>query len=165
MLLFYGNQTLPGIHADEKIRIKFEDDTNPPDFATFEFQYRLLPLPYEIALYDAPSLFAGKIHAVLCSVWKSRIKGSDLYDYVFFLTKNTPVNLEHLRARLVQSDYIKADDPFTLTDLKQRLANRFETINYAQAKEDVSPFVRDQVSLQIWSSNFFRQITEKLTIS
>ena len=30
-----------------------------------------------------PSLFAGKTHAVLCRGWKSRVKGRDLYDYVF----------------------------------------------------------------------------------
>lgn len=65
-LLFYGNQALPGILAGERIRIKCEVDTNPPDYANFEHQYRLLPSPYEVALYDAPSLFAGKIHAVLC---------------------------------------------------------------------------------------------------
>ena len=45
MLLFYGGQAFPGIHADEKIRVKFEIDTNPPDFARFEHQYKLLPSP------------------------------------------------------------------------------------------------------------------------
>jgi hypothetical protein len=33
---FYGGTALPGIHAGEKIRIKFEVDTNPPDHAGFE---------------------------------------------------------------------------------------------------------------------------------
>jgi hypothetical protein len=37
LLLFYGNQALPGIHAGERIRIKFEVDTNPPDYANFGF--------------------------------------------------------------------------------------------------------------------------------
>ena len=33
LLLFYGNQALSGIHAGERIRIMFEVDTNPPNYA------------------------------------------------------------------------------------------------------------------------------------
>lgn len=119
LLFFYGNQDVPGINSGEKIRIKFEVDTNPPDFASFNRRYRLLPSPYEINLYDAPSLFAGKIHAVLCRAWKNRTKGRDLYDYVFFLARNTAVNLDHLHARLIQSGYLNTEDSFSLDDLKQ----------------------------------------------
>lgn len=162
LLLFYGNQALPGIHTGEKIRIKFEVDTNPPEHAHFEHQYRLLPSLYEVALYDAPSLFAGKIHAVLCRAWKNRVKGRDLYDYVFFLSRKIPVNLAHLQARLVQSGYLNQGETLTLDELKQHLIKRFESIDYAQAKEDVTPFVRDQASLQVWSAGFFKQITGNL---
>ena len=100
LLLFYGKQEFFGVQADEKIRIKLEVDTNPPNYASYEHQYRLLPSPYEVALYDAPSLFAGKIHAVLCRKWMNRIKGRDLYDYIFFIARNTPVNMAHLKSRL-----------------------------------------------------------------
>ncbi|MGI6089789.1 MAG: nucleotidyl transferase AbiEii/AbiGii toxin family protein [Saccharofermentanales bacterium] len=163
MLLFYGNGNNLNIHPEEKIRIKFEIDTNPPAHATFEHQYRLLPSPYEITLYDAPSLFAGKIHAVLCRAWRNRVKGRDLYDYVFFLSRFIPVNIEHLHARLKQSNYLKPDEIFSLSILKQRLQLHFETIDYRQAKEDIVPFIRNQDSLQVWDENFFKQITEKLT--
>ncbi|HPY63510.1 MAG TPA: nucleotidyl transferase AbiEii/AbiGii toxin family protein [Bacillota bacterium] len=165
LLLFYGDRALPGIHPGEKIRIKLEVDTDPPDYANFEHQYRLLPSPYEVALYDAPSLFAWKIHAVLSRAWKNRIKGRDLYDYVFFLSGSTPVNLSHLRARLQQNKYLSPSDPFSLTDLKQHLHHRFETIDYKQAKEDVIPFVRDLDSLQVWSADFFKQITNQLSVT
>ena len=53
---------------------------NPPKHATFERQYRLLPAPFEVNLYDSSSLFAVKIHAVICRSWKNRVKGRDLYD-------------------------------------------------------------------------------------
>ena len=33
---------------------------------------------------DASSLFAGKLHAVLCRKWQNRSKGRDLYDFVFY---------------------------------------------------------------------------------
>ena len=63
------------INKDELISIKFEVDINPPMGATFETKFGLLPSPYQVRLYDMPSLFAGKIHACLCRNWKSRVKG------------------------------------------------------------------------------------------
>ena len=79
MLMFFNaDQSVESIPGNEKIKIKFEVDTNPPASASFERRYRLLPVPYEVMLYDMPSLFAGKVHAVICRAWKSRIKGRDL---------------------------------------------------------------------------------------
>src|SRR5699024_8689174 len=103
---FSQGQDSSALHPGEIIRIKFKMDIAPPAFAAFETKYRLLPSPYEVRLYDLPSLFAGKIHAVLCRAWKNRIKGRDLYDYVFYLAKGAAVNLAHLKARLVDSGLI-----------------------------------------------------------
>lgn len=163
LLLFFDDQEIQDIHAGEKIRIKFEVDISPPPFATFEHQYRLLPSPYEVALYDLPSLFAGKIHAVLCRAWKSRIKGRDLYDYVFYLSRNTPVNLQHLKARMVQTGDFDEQETMTLDALKDLLKQHFGTIDYAQAKQDVEPFIRDRQALSVWRADFFQQITDGLT--
>ncbi|MCD8010367.1 MAG: nucleotidyl transferase AbiEii/AbiGii toxin family protein, partial [Lachnospiraceae bacterium] len=96
--------------------------------------------------------------------WKSRIKGRDLYDYVFYLTKGTSVNQKHLRERLLQSGYITSDAPCTLENIKAMLLERFDSINYAQAKRDVEPFIRDTSALNVWCAEFFRQITEQLTV-
>ena len=163
MLLFFhsdpGNDIIPG---NEKIKIKFEVDTNPPSGAGFEHKYRLLPAPYEIVLYDMPSLFAGKVHAVICRAWKNRIKGRDLYYYIFFLSKGAGLNTEHLKARLVQSGVWNADDTFTLNDARKLLFDRFDSIDYTQAKEDVRQFVKDPAPLDLWSADFFRQITDEM---
>ena len=163
MLLFYSaDPTASGIAGNETIKIKFEVDTNPPTGATFEHKYRLLPAPYEVALYDMPSLFAGKAHAVICRAWKSRVKGRDLYDYVFYLSRGASLNTEHLKARLVQSGAWEEGNAFSLADAKRLLCERFDQIDYAQAKEDVLPFVKDTASLGLWSAEFFKQITEGL---
>ena len=164
ILLFYSDERLArSVASSELIKIKFEIDTNPPPFAGFEHKYRLLPSPYEICLYDQPSLFAGKIHAVLCRAWKNRIKGRDLYDYVFYLSMNAPVNLKHLEARLRQSGFWETDAPLELDRLKELLRARFASIDYAQAKQDVLPFIKDPSKLTVWSEDFFHQITESLT--
>lgn len=163
LMLFYTNQPIIGIADTEPIKIKFEVDINPPKYATFERQYRLMPAPFEINLYDAPSLFAGKIHAVICRSWKHRVKGRDLYDFIFYLARKTPVNLTHLRERLIQTNYISKEDNCTLEDVKEFLMERFESIDYEQAKNDVMPFIRDHSSLDLWSADFFKQITKGLS--
>jgi len=163
VLQFFADALLAGkFAANETVKIKFEVDTNPPAFASFETKFRLLPSPYEVCLYDMPSLFAGKIHAVICRAWKSRVKGRDLYDYIFYLSRNAKVNLPHLRARLVDSGFLDGAEPFDLETLKGILNKRFDEIDYASAKEDVRSFIRDKASLDLWSANFFKQMTEQL---
>lgn len=163
VLQFFADALLAGkVAANEMVKIKFEVDTNPPAFASFETKFRLLPSPYEVCLYDMPSLFAGKIHAVICRAWKSRVKGRDLYDYIFYLSRNAKVNLPHLRARLVDSGFLDEVESFDLETLKAILNKRFDEIDYTSAKEDVRSFIRDKASLDLWSANFFKQMTEQL---
>lgn len=137
-------------------------DTNPPENATFATKYRLLPIPYEITLYDMPSLFAGKIHAVICRAWRNRVKGRDLYDYVFYLTRGTSLNLKHLESRLAQSGYLSEQDKISIADVKDMLRERFENIDYTQAKQDVLPFIKNPGALYVWNSDFFKAITNEL---
>lgn len=166
LLLFYSNDNFDsGVNSDEVMKIKFEVDTEPPAFANYEVKYQLLPSPYEVRLYDSSSLFAGKIHAVICRAWKSRIKGRDLYDYIFYLSRGTKVNLEHLKARLVQTGIIKEEDEFTLEILKQMLIERFDSIDYENAKQDVVGFIKNPSSLSLWNADFFKKITENLQCS
>lgn len=163
LLLFYADSNLTGnVAGSEVIKIKFEVDINPPAYAGFEHKYRLLPTPYEVNLYDMPSLFAGKIHAVLCRAWKSRIKGRDLYDYAFYLSRGSAVNQKHLRARLIQTGFISEDVECTISEVKHMLHERFDTIDFRQARQDVEPFIRDVSFLDVWSADFFKQITNGL---
>lgn len=144
------------------LKIKFEVDINPPIGATYEYKYKLLPSPHEIRLYDKESLFAGKIHAILCRGWKIRTKGRDLYDYIFFLANNTKVNVELVKNKLIESNYIDKNDKFDINILKELLIEKFGQINYNDSKEDVIPFIKNVEFLDIWSKEFFISITEKI---
>lgn len=163
LLLFYPEDVeATHVPANEIIKIKFEIDVNPPLYATFERKYRLIPLPYEVNLYDEASLFAGKIHAVIGRSWRNRIKGRDLYDYVFYLSRNTEVNIRHLQARLIQSGHFADTQMLTLDGVKQLLCERFTEIDFEQAKADVLPFIKDTTLLNLWGADFFQQITAEL---
>jgi len=124
------DQDLSILHSIEKIKVKFEIDVNPPDFATTEMKFRLLLSPYQVRVYDLPSLFAGKIDAVLRRNWKTGIKGRDFYDYILFLVMDIPVNIKHLKARLIQSGFIDSNFSLNRETLIELLNNRFNSIDF-----------------------------------
>lgn len=64
----------------QAIRIKIEVDTNPPQGFETEIKYHLRPVPFSSRVYTMPDLFAGKMHALLCRGWKTRVKGRDWYE-------------------------------------------------------------------------------------
>ena len=149
-------------HILKNLKIKLEVDINPPMGATYEDKYKLLPSPHQIKLYDKESLLAGKIHAILCRGWNNRVKGRDLYDYIFFLASDTKVNIELLKNKLIESNYINEKDEFDINELKKILINKFEKIDYSKAIEDVKPFIKNIDNLNLWSKEFFIEITNKL---
>lgn len=144
------------------IKIKFEVDINPPSGAKYEEQFKLLPSPHQVKVYNRESLLAGKIHAILCRGWKTRTKGRDLYDYIFFLANETKVNIDLIKNKLIESNYIGSDSELDINMLKKILIDKFEEINYTEAKEDVIPFIKNVDSLNFWNKDFFISITEKL---
>ncbi len=159
---FVTNEKEEYDHLLKDIKIKFEVDINPPSGAVIEEQYKLLPSPHQIKLYNRESLFAGKIHAILCRNWQFRTKGRDLYDYVFFLANNIHVNLELLKNKLVDSEYIMSDSRFDIEVLKKLLNKKFDEINYDEALEDVIPFIKNKETVKLWSNEFFKEITKNL---
>ncbi len=148
-----------GVHPHEQLRIKLEVDTQPPEGAAFEMKYQLRPVPYVVRLYSPSSLFAGKIHALLCRSWKTRVKGRDFCDYVWFLSRAIPVNLNHLAARMQQTGHLSSDAGLTESDLKSRLHNRFAAVDFMQAKKDILPFIKNPDAVELWSADFFTIIT------
>ena len=163
ILIFFPNESMINNNQLLKsIKIKFEVDVNPPSGATYELKYKLLPSPHQVKLYDESSLFAGKIHAILCRNWNYRTKGRDLYDYIFYLSKDSSVNIELVKEKLIDSNVLKQSDEFNIDILKEILEQKFKEINYTEAKEDVMPFIKDIDSLNLWSTNFFIDITKNL---
>ena len=158
------NSIINKINHNDIIKIKLEVDSNPPIFAGFDAKFGLMPSPYAVRMYDAESLFAGKISALLCRNWGSRTKGRDFYDYVFYLKNNIKVNLKCVEARIMH-DGIELDHELTLDELKEMLCKKFDTIDYDNAKMDILPFVYDVKELDVWSAEFFKSITQKLEMS
>lgn len=156
---------MSGTHRNEKLSVKFEMDTDPPPGAGFEVGYLQEPIPFSVKLYDQPSMFAGKMHALLCRNLETvRIKGRDLYDVVWYLGHRVPVNLHHLEARLKQTGYLDADARLSEDGLRERFMRRIAQIDLARAREDVRPFLKDPMALDVWSPDFFHSLVDQLSV-
>ena len=164
MTFFPNNNGVDNVIKDQTIKIKFEIDTDNPKGGVVETKYRLLPAPYEIKVFDEPTLFAGKIHAILCREYKNRIKGRDYYDYLFYCAKGTKINLEYLENKLKNSNKISNDTKLDLPLLKKMLQERFMGVDYNLARKDVSSFITDQESLSLWSKELFLSTLDYLKL-
>lgn len=151
-----------GMNPNAVIKIKFDIDTDPPEGAGFQYKNALNPSAYRVKLYDIPSLFARKLHAVLCREYKHRVKGRDYFDYIWYLKNGYPVNLYHLQKRMEQSGNWRSGESLSFPTLKELLFQRFSHIDFSKAKEDALPFLTmsDQEGLALWDTDFFVDITE-----
>jgi predicted nucleotidyltransferase component of viral defense system len=150
------------IHRMNTIKIKMEVDIDPPGIVNTEVKNVLLPLPFSVKTLTQPDLFAGKIHATLCRPWQTRVKGRDWYDLVWYIARNIPLNLNHLRDRLMQSNALHANSKFKLNDLLEMLRNKINQTDFNNAKVDILPFIKDKHAIDLWSRDFFLQIIKNI---
>lgn len=150
------------------VKIKLEVDTQPPlDFES-EKKTLLVPSPFTINTMTLPSLFAGKMHAILCRNWSSRPKGRDWYDLVWYISHGYELDMKHLNARLQQNCARQEDQGMTIPKeldesyIKELLMKRIDDLDIAAAKRDVEVFISDKRVLEIWSRDFFMEIVQKI---
>jgi predicted nucleotidyltransferase component of viral defense system len=146
------------IPSGQKIKIKIEVDTDPPGEFNTETKYLLQPTPFSVRTFDLPSLFAGKMHALLFRRWKNRVKGRDWYDFVWYISNHPVINLTHLKARMVQTKDWPEDRGLHIEDLKNIFYEKLNETDIDQAKKDAAPFLSNPEALDIWSTDFFRSI-------
>lgn len=159
---FPNDEEINNINKNQAIKIKFEIDTDNPEGGVVVSKYRLLPAPYEIKAFDEPTLFAGKIHAILCREYKNRVKGRDYYDYLFYCGKETKINLLYLENKLKNSGFLKQNETLTIKRLKQMLKDKFASVDFALAKKDVVSFVNNPDSLLFWNKELFLSTLDNL---
>lgn len=146
----------------KKIRIKLEVDVNPPLGATTEIKYLDFPLPYAILAKDLPSSFAGKMHALLCRPY---LKGRDWYDFIWYVSKGTPINFALLGNAIQQNGpWAGMNETVNKQWLLERLTERINAIDWDEARLDVAKFLKpiDQDALKLWNPEFFKSRLVKL---
>lgn len=150
------------MHANEALKIKLEVDTDPPGGFETESRVVLLPTPFAVRVFSLPDLFAGKMHALLCRKWKTRVKGRDWYDLVWYLGRHPRLRLSHLESRMRCSGDWTEDAPMSRGRLLERLRAAIRQLNVTQARQETDRFVREKSSLELWSREFFLEIVDRI---
>lgn len=139
--------------ASQKISVKLEVDTHPPQGARSETHIVNKYFFMAVRHYDLPSLMAGKIHALYT---RKYLKGRDFYDLLWYRTQRPPIepNLELLQAALHQTQ----DKPWPAEEWKARLSTKLEEVDWEKLVEDVGPFLEHPDDVKLLKPAFFQQI-------
>jgi predicted nucleotidyltransferase component of viral defense system len=145
-------------HKNAVMKIKLEVDQDPAIGFASELKYHLHPIPFTIKTMALPSLFAGKMHALLCRTRRTNIKGRDWYDLIWFVKNNIPCDLYYLKNKMAQTGHIDVSEALTKEKLIEILSGKIKEIDFDLAKSDVEPFLKNlgqREELSLWSDTFF----------
>ncbi|MBM4252051.1 MAG: nucleotidyl transferase AbiEii/AbiGii toxin family protein [Deltaproteobacteria bacterium] len=149
-------------HKDHTLKIKIEVDTTPPGSMPTTVIEHYSPIPYSIKTLPLPTLFAGKIVAMLFRPYKFNTKGRDFYDFLWYVSRGVLVDVPHLKACLLQLAKWPEDQDLTMNDVAALLHKRLENLDLDRAKDDVLPFVRDRQSVEAWQKSLFTTAVNRL---
>jgi hypothetical protein len=150
------------IHSGKKLKIKLEVDINPPLKFQTSSHTLLLPTTFNIIAMTLPSLYAGKVHALLFRNWKNRVKGRDWYDFEWYVKRGIKIDLEHLKERMVESGDFDVDDELSLERLKDLLHKKIDTLDIQKAKDEVKVFIKDSDVLEFYSREYFKLLSDRV---
>lgn len=152
------------IPRGQNLKIKIEVDTDPPPGFSTENKFVLQPIPFSVRTFVLPDLFAGKMHAVLCRRWKSRVKGRDWYDLIWYAANHPQLHLSHLEQRMIQSGHLKQGEQMAPEKFFALTTEAIDKLDVNQARKEVEPFVKNPDALEVWSGEFFRDVVGRIVM-
>jgi predicted nucleotidyltransferase component of viral defense system len=150
-----------GVRSNKTLKIKIEVDRQPP--LHFETEEKLLirPFSFYVKSFSRPSLFAGKMHALLFRKWKRRVKGRDWYDLEWYIKKGIPLDVHHFLTRAKDTNDWQ-ENTISTEQIIQLLHAKIDAVSFEQIKEDVVRFIPNDEVLTIWSPQYFKDLVGKL---
>ncbi len=136
-------------HRDQKLSIKLEVDTNPPEGAQTATSVVRRHVMLNLLHYDKASLFSGKVHAIL---QRPYAKGRDIYDLIWYLSDPSwpEPNLNLLLASFVQTGNPMSEQ--RVSGWRNLVAERLETLEppeWNRIIDDVRPFLENSEEIEL----------------
>jgi len=145
-------------HKDENLTIKLDVDTNPPSGGTEKLSLYQSVYMFYILHYDLPSLFAGKMHALLC---RKYTKGRDWYDLLWYLSNNKKPepNFLMLNNAIKQSE--SGCPEINRNNWKLELKKAVDKVNMEKVRDDVHVFLENPGDIEfLTKENFYSKLKE-----
>jgi predicted nucleotidyltransferase component of viral defense system len=140
---------------DEKFLIKVEIDTRPPAGGIETNTMVSTPFMFYMQHYDLKSLFAGKVHALLC---RECTKGRDWYDLMWYLSKFRDIEPNYIKLNNAMAQTFKQLVQFTQDNWKLEIKKVVPTLDWTQVKNDVRRFLEDPNELELLTSETFLKL-------
>jgi predicted nucleotidyltransferase component of viral defense system len=150
-----------GVRSNKTLKIKIEVDRQPPLNFKTEEKLLLRPFSFYVKCFTKPSLFAGKMHALLFRKWKNRVKGRDWYDLEWYIKKGIPLDVNHFLARAKDTNDWQ-DDRISNEQIIELLDTKIKSVSLSSIKQDVVRFIKNDDVLNIWSPEYFKDLIEKI---
>jgi predicted nucleotidyltransferase component of viral defense system len=132
--------------GEQKLSIKLEIDTNPPEGWNTETSIVNKTYLLNIVHFDLHSSFATKLHACF---YRKFVKGRDFYDLIWYLGKKISPNFVLLNNAITQTE---GKNPGIDEDnFKSFLLENLKQIDLSKAKSDVERFLEDKSELKFFN--------------
>ncbi len=134
--------------AQQKLSIKIEIDTNPPQGAVLITEVVNKYFPITFLTYDIYSLFAGKLHALLS---RKYLKGRDFFDVGWYLSKwrDLAPNIALLQNALAQTGW--KNERIVEGNWRRILAQNVKAADWGKINADVRNFLERPSDLDVFS--------------
>ena len=144
---------------DQKIVIKVEIDSNPPQGGVETSTVYNSIFMFYMLHYDSASLFAGKVRALLC---REYTKGRDWYDLLWYLTKFKGLEPNFIMLNNAMAQTSRKPVKLTIGNWKAEIKKTVETLDWAKVRNDVSRFLEDNSELSLLESKTFVNLLTEL---
>jgi len=128
---------------DQKLTVKLEIDTKPPQGGTTEIGFVAVPVSYSVAVYGLSSLFATKLHAVF---FRQYVKGRDFYDLQWYLARKIRPNFQLFNNAILQTEGEGHEIPES--NFKKELIRRLESVDFHKVRSELERFVINPAELE-----------------
>jgi predicted nucleotidyltransferase component of viral defense system len=156
-LKFEGLMKEAGISqlTQQKLSIKIEIDTNPPEGAVLITEIVNKYFPISFLSYDLSSLFAGKLHALLS---RKYLKGRDFFDLGWYLSKwkDLTPNITLLQNALSQTGWKK--ERVSEENWRTIISKSIEDAEWKKIEADVKIFLDRPSDLDVFSKGALLQL-------
>ena len=158
------------IKRSVSLRVKIDVEKPSTDvMPQTETLYGSYPYNYSARLCTLPSSFAGKMDAIIHRKWGSkRVKGRDWYDFLWYMRKDTELDIYWLEARLKEKGTLDPDKKLTPELLGEMYEKRAASVDVSEILRDVQVFMTEALekkSSLSWTPELFLVQKDKLVDS
>ena len=131
---------------DEKFLIKVEIDSHPPAGGIEAHTMVSTPFMFYLLHYDLKSLFAGKVHALLC---REYTKGRDWYDLMWYLSKFKDIEPNYIMLNNAMAQTSQNPTLINQGNWKTEIKRVLRTLDWVKVRNDVKRFLEDPAELEL----------------